>query len=180
MKKILRSAQDDRPSQVTHLLAFTYADNSEAVDKVLAGFQDALADQAPALARVADDFREMIGQQFASEGRAEGTPWPELSPATLRRRRARTPILYKTGALLRSLAEPGAAGHVEELEGYSLTLGSRLPYALYHHTGTRRLPARPIIVLSGARSERWTEMVRREIEQKALLLGAKELAGKEG
>jgi phage gpG-like protein len=136
-----------------------------------------VADQAPALARVADDFREMMARQFASEGRAEGTPWPELSPATLRRQRARTPILYKTGALLRSLAEPGAAGHVEELEGYSLTLGSRLPYALYHQTGTRRLPARPIIVLSGARSERWTEIVRQQIAEKTLLLGPLQLGG---
>jgi phage gpG-like protein len=159
------------------MIEFTYALNPESVEKALAGFQESLADQAPALARVADDFREMIGQQFASEGRAEGTPWPELSPATLRRRRARTPILYKTGALLRSLGEPGAAGHVEELEGYSLTLGSRLPYALYHQTGTRRLPARPIIVLSGARSERWTEIVRQQIAEKALLLGPMQLGG---
>jgi hypothetical protein len=119
----------------------------------------------------------MMARQFASEGRAEGTPWPELSPATLRRQRARTPILYKTGALLRSLGEPGAAGHVEELEGYSLTLGSRLPYALYHQTGTRRLPARPIIVLSGARSERWTEIVRQQIAEKTLLLGPLQLGG---
>jgi phage gpG-like protein len=159
------------------MIEFTYALNPESVEKALAGFQESLADQAPALARVADDFREMMARQFASEGRAEGTPWPELSPATLRRRRARTPILYKTGALLRSLGEPGAAGHVEELEGYSLTLGSRLPYALYHQTGTRRLPARPIIVLSGARSERWTEIVRQQIAEKALLLGPMQLGG---
>lgn len=157
------------------MFAFTYADNAESVNEALAAFEESLADQAPALARVADDFREMIAQQFASEGRAEGTPWPELAPATLRRRQANTPILYKTGALLRSLREPGAAGHVEELEGYSLTLGSRLPYAVFHQTGTRRLPARPIIVLSGARSERWTEIVRQQIAEKTLLLGAKEL-----
>ena len=159
------------------MIEFTYALNPESVEKALAGFQESLADQAPALARVADDFREMIGQQFTSEGRAEGTPWPELSPATLRRQHASTPILYKTGALLRSLREHGAAGHVEELEGYSLTLGSRLPYALYHQTGTRRLPARPIIVLSGARSERWTEIVRQQIAEKALLLGPMQLGG---
>ena len=162
------------------MIQFTYTLNSEPVENALAAFGESLADQAPALASVADDFREMIAQQFASEGRAEGTPWPELSPATLRRRHASTPILYKTGALLRSLREPGAAGHVEELEGYSLTLGSRLPYAVYHQTGTRRLPARPIIVLSGARSERWAEIVRQQIAEKTLLLGPMQLGGKEG
>jgi hypothetical protein len=37
------------------------------------------------------------------------------------------------------------------------------------------MPARPIIVLSGTRAERWTELVRRSLEEKALLLGSKEL-----
>jgi phage gpG-like protein len=157
------------------MIEFTYAVNSEPVENALATFQESLAEQSPALRRIADDFREMMAQQFASEGQAEGTPWAERAPSTLRRRRAGTSILYETGALLRSLTEPGAAGHVEELEGYSLTLGSRLPYARYHQTGTRRMPARPLIVLSGTRAERWTEIVRQEIEQKALLLGAKEL-----
>lgn len=157
------------------MIEFTYAVNSEPVENALATFQESLAEQSPALRRIADDFRAMMARQFATEGWAEGTPWAERAPSTLRRRRASTSILYETGALLRSLTEPGAAGHVEELEGYSLTLGSRLPYARYHQTGTRRMPARPLIVLSGARVERWTEIVRRSLEEKTLLLGAKEL-----
>jgi phage gpG-like protein len=157
------------------MIEFTYAVNSEPVENALATFQQSLAEQSPALMRIADDFREMIAQQFASEGQAEGTLWAELAPSTFRRRRASTSILYETGALLRSLTGPGAGGHVEELEGYSITLGSRLPYAGYHQTGTRRMPARPIIVLSGTRGERWTEIVRRSLEEKTLLLGSKEL-----
>jgi phage gpG-like protein len=157
------------------MIQFTYAVNSEPVENALATFAESLAEQSPALMSIADDFREMIAQQFASEGQAEGTPWAGLAPSTLRRRRASTSILYETGALLRSLTEPGAAGHVEELEGYSITLGSQLPYASYHQTGTRRMPARPIIVLSGTRAERWTELVRQHVEAKTLLLGAKEL-----
>ena len=159
------------------MIQFTYAVNSEPVENALATFEESLAEQSPALMRIADDFREMMAQQFASEGQAEGTPWAELAPSTLRRRRARTSILYQTGALLRSLTGPGAAGHVEELEGYSITLGSRLPYASYHQSGTRRMPARPIIVLSGARAERWTEILRSAIEEKIALLGARELRG---
>jgi phage gpG-like protein len=161
------------------MIEFSYAVNSESVDEALEGFQESLADQQPALAAIADDFREMIAEQFASQGGAEGTPWAPLAPSTLRRRRASPSILYATGALLRSLTEPGAAGHVAELEDQSLTLGTRLPYALYHQTGTRRLPARPIIVLSEARAERWTEIVRREIEGSTELLGTRELGGKE-
>jgi phage gpG-like protein len=159
------------------MIQFTYALNSKPVENALATFEESLADQSPALGAIADDFRVMIAQQFATEGRAEGTPWAELTASTLRRRRASASILYETGALLRSLTEPGAAGHVEELEGYSLTLGSQLPYAGYHQSGTRRMPARPIIVLSGTRAERWTEMVRSAIEEKTALLGVKELRG---
>jgi len=161
------------------MIEFGYAINSDAVVGMLAAFQESLADQSPALARIADDFREMIARQFASEGRAEGTPWAPLAPATLRRRRGGG-ILFSTGALLRSLQEPGAPGHVEELEAHSLALGTRLPYAQYHQSGTRRgLPARPLIVLSQARSERWVEIVRQHIGEKTLLLGEKELGGKQ-
>lgn len=159
------------------MVEFTYSINSEPVAEALANFQVSLADQTPALRRIADDFREMIARQFATEGRAEGTPWAPLAPSTLRRRRARSsPILQSSGALLRSLSLAGAAGHVERLEDQSLAIGTSVPYALFHQTGTRRgLPARPIIVISGARSERWMEIVRGGIEEKALLLGEKEL-----
>jgi phage gpG-like protein len=165
------------------MIEFTYAVNSEPVENALATFEESLAEQSPALMRIADDFREMIAQQFASEGQAEGTPWPprKFSSARSTRRGVQagrgpaSPLLIRTGALRDSLTTPGAAGPVEELEGYSITLGSRLPYASYHQTGTRRMPARPIIVLSGTRAERWTEIVRRSLEEKTLLLGSKEL-----
>ncbi|MBI1941032.1 MAG: phage virion morphogenesis protein [Acidobacteria bacterium] len=178
------------------MIEFTYSINSQPVEKALANFQASLANQSPALKQIADDFREMIARQFASEGRAEGTPWaprhhPSV-PSSLRRgipirsggvvktrpgQAQGLPLLVRTGALLRSLTAPGAAGHVERFEDHSLAIGTSLPYALFHQTGTRRMPARPIIVLSGARSERWVEIVRDGIEEKARLLGEKELGG---
>ncbi len=177
------------------MITFTYADNAEAVVKSLEGFEQALADQGPALREVADDFREVAAQQFATEGRAEGTPWAAragtrargtgVSPVNTRkmrvpRRPARTmqasPLLVRTGALRDSLTRKGAAAHVETIDSDGLAVGSRLAYAGFHQLGTRRMPARPIIVLSGASGARWTEFVRRAIEQKALLLGKAQLA----
>ena len=168
----------------TNMIAFTYADNSEEVSKALAGFEDALEDNAPALREIADDFREMIAQQFASEGSAGGTPWPPRKSVGAARRFAQSgrgiasPLLVRTGALRDSLIGLGAAGNVEEIDARSLTLGTRVPYAIFHQLGTRRMPARPIIVLSDARTERWTEIVRSAIEEKIVLLGTKELGGK--
>jgi phage gpG-like protein len=166
--------------------------NSEPVEQALRAFQDSLMDQAPALTEIADDFRAMIAEQFASEGRAGGTPWAALAPSTVRRRRSGT-LLNVTGALLSSLRDVGAAGHVEEADGQTLTLGSRLPYAMYHQTGTgvgfgqtympvrvkgqRGMPMRPLIVLTPDRVERWTELVQQALEKKTLLLGPKQLGG---
>ena len=176
-------------------MEFTYSINSQPVDAALQNFQAALADNSPALGEVSDDLREMIAEQFATEGRAGGTPWAPLAPSTLRG----------------SLVEAGAPGHVEELDAQSLLFGSSLPYAIFHQTGTgigfgqmkfparsssrkgrksatagkfsgsaqvgrgRALPMRPLIVLTEARAERWTEMVRSGIEAKTHLLGSKEL-----
>jgi phage gpG-like protein len=82
----------------------------------------------------------------------------------------------RTGALRDSLTQPVAPGHVEEMDRQTLSMGSRLPYALFHQTGTRRMPARPIIVLSDDRAAKWTDFVRSAMEEKTHLLGAKELA----
>ena len=185
------------------MITFAYSDNSQAVAKSLAGFQDAMADQAPALGEIADDFREMVARQFASEGRAEGMPWaarhhPSV-PSSLRRGSAKRgvvkarpgqalyrmvtgqaqglPLLVRTGALRDSLTRKGAAGHVEELDRQTLSIGSRLSYALFHQLGTRRMAARPIVVLSDARGAKWTAIIRGAIETQSALLGAKELGG---
>ena len=142
-------------------MQFTATVNSEPVEQALRVFQASLAEQSPALTEIADDLRAMVTEQFASEGRAGGTPWAELAPSTARRRRAGPSLLNVTGALLASLRDAGAPGHVEETAGQTLTLGSRLPYAIYHQTGTgtgygqtflpghskgqRGMPMRPLI-----------------------------------
>ena len=172
-------------------MQFTTTVTSEPVEQGLRAFQASLAEPSPALAEIADDFRAMVTEQFASEGRAGGTPWAALAPSTARRRRAGTSLLNVTGALLGSLTDAGAPGHLEETDGQTLTLGSRLPYAIYHQTGTgagygqtflpgpvkgqRGMPMRPLIVLTPDRAERWTELVQEHLMESTPLLGAREL-----
>jgi len=84
------------------MIQFSYDINSDQVERALAGFQGALADNAPALREIADDFREMIAQQFASEGQAEGTPWAarktSRQPQTWRKAAMSAPALVaRTG-----------------------------------------------------------------------------------
>ena len=174
-------------------MQFTTTVNSEPVEQALRAFQASLAEPSPALAAIADDFRAMVKEQFASEGRAGGTIWAALAPTTARQRRAGTSLLNVTGALLASLNDAGAPGHLEETDGQTLTLGSRLPYAIYHQTGTgtgygqtflpghakrqRGMPMRPLIVLTPERSGQWTELIRLHLGEQTPLLGAKELGG---
>lgn len=178
------------------MLEFTFNLDPASFDRSLTAFQLALADQSPALAEIADDFREMITEQFASEGRAGGEPWAPLAPSTLRRGRPPgSSILVSSGTLLRSLRDAGAVGHLEESDGQTLTIGSSLPYALFHQTGTglgfgqsrlpsllqrgRGMPMRPIIVLTPARREHWLELMQKQVEASLaghFLLGPAELA----
>src|SRR5512135_3351921 len=109
------------------MIQFTFDFDPEPMNRALESFELSLADSSPALAQIADDFREMIREQFATEGRAGDTPWADLTPSTLaRRRRVGSGILYSTGTLLQSLIDSAAFGHVEETDGQSLTIGSSL------------------------------------------------------
>ena len=174
-------------------MQFTFDVNSEPVDRALETFELSIAGNSAALALIADDFREMVAEQFASEGAAGGTPWAALAPSTLRRRRAGSSALNSTGALLASLIDAGSAGHVEEADGKTLTIGSDLPYAMYHQTGTGRgfgqayvatgsglgrgMPMRPLLTLSDDRAGRWADIVGQSLTEKSLVLGGLELGG---
>lgn len=174
-------------------MQFTFDLNSEPADQALESFESSLADNSAALQLIADDFREMIAEQFASEGAAGGTPWAALAPSTLRRRRAGSAPLNSTGALLASLIDAGSGGHIEEADGQTLTIGSGLPYAGYQQTGTGRgfgqvdiasgrgqgrgLPMRPILMLADDRTQSWVNYFGQGLEQKAFVLGGNEMGG---
>lgn len=83
----------------------------------------------------------------------EGTPdkWPPLSPNTIRRRRRgsnragglRIRILQDTRQLRQSATHPTASGYgYYDTTNHSMTIGTSLRYAKYHHTGTRNMPQR--------------------------------------
>jgi phage gpG-like protein len=160
------------------MIEFRYSMQSQSLEPAIDSLREAASDPRGALEEVAADFRQMMTRQFETEGRAEpaAAGWPPLSASTASRKKPRSGLLVSSGALARSLAEPGAQGAVEIRDARSLTLGTRLPYAAFHQFGTRRMPARPLIVLSAARAAKWTEIVRRGIER-ATVLGAEELGG---
>jgi len=82
--------------------------------------------------------------------REEGKPdkWEPLKPATITRRRVgkrniprRVRILQDTGQLRNSATSPAGAGYVD-IQPRHMTVGSRLRYAGFHHTGTKFMAQR--------------------------------------
>lgn len=86
------------------------------------------------------DFGETLvhpHQSAWSAGRTpDGDPWAPLAPATWRRKRSER-MLYEEGDMLRGL--------VVEATADALTWGLEDEKSPWHHFGTARLPARPLV-----------------------------------
>jgi phage gpG-like protein len=106
------------------------------------GFTEAWKEiQALEIQRISQELRRRVQEQFLTEGQAYGQHWLERKRET--RGSKNRPILFQTGRLRQSFLE--GPEHIEEAEGTALTFGSRVPYAIFHQLGTRRMPARPIL-----------------------------------
>jgi phage gpG-like protein len=173
------------------MIRFNGSINSESVEDSLKVLQGQLSDLSPSMRRIAEDIREMEGEQFASAGAAGGTPWAPLAPSTVKRKRGAGGTLVASGALLDSLTGPESPDHVEAAGKLSLEIGTDLPYARFQQTGAgwglgeealpaaprhgRGVPMRPLLVLTEDRQERWVGFVARQIESESPVLSVKEL-----
>jgi phage gpG-like protein len=118
----------------------------------LVRFQNKVTHPVDGLARVARILEEGTRQNFATRGASGGSPWRDLAPSTVARKRREgldPRILRATGRLYASLVGHGP-DHVESISGGQLTWGSRVPYGVFHQSsGPRtRLPYRPPVRLS--------------------------------
>lgn len=123
------------------------------MDRGIARFADGIADYRPIWPVIEDDFYAQEKDQFATEGAEGGEKWKELKPETVGYKEAHfpgKPILQRTGDLYASLTNPNDPNTVRMEERKTLTLGSRIPYAIYHQTGTEKMDARPEIELTEA------------------------------
>jgi phage gpG-like protein len=124
-----------------------------AMDRGIARFADGVADYRPVWPVIEDDFYAQIKDQFKTEGAEGGEKWAPLSPEYAGYKEAHfpgKPILQRTGDLYESLTNPNSANGVRKEERKTLTLGSTIPYAVFHQLGTENMPARPEVVLPEA------------------------------
>lgn len=95
-------------------------------------------------------FHQIEARQFGSQGSRGGSPWKPLSEAYGRWKALKhpgKPLLVLSGDLKASLIGR-SADSIHDAQKESLTLGSSLPYATAHQRGTKRMPARPPIIIT--------------------------------
>lgn len=124
------------------------------MDRAIARFADGVNDYRPIWPVIEDEFYAQEKDQFKSQGAEGGARWAPLTEEYAEYKEVRwpgKPILERTGDLVRSLTLPNDPNAVRIEERKTLTLGSRIPYALFHQMGTRTpMPAREEIRLTEA------------------------------
>lgn len=106
-----------------------------------------------------DDGRTQLGgivdQLLAAERarfRGQGQRWKPLASSTRKRdaRGGRDPrLMINTGTLMRSLTVRGAPGQIVRVTPTTLTFGTRIWYAKFHHRG-QGVPKRTLVGLTRA------------------------------
>lgn len=118
---------------------------------------------------IRESFNAHAMRQWDSRGQHMGTRWRKLSPAYAKRK-AKThpgkPLMIRSTNLVKSLADKRNPRAIFRHNGKSLTLGSRVPYAIYHQKGTARLPRRPLFVVTKKIAHEWAEILSADLEAK--------------
>lgn len=126
------------------------------IDRGFDRFTALIDDWSPVWEPMADAFLAIERAQFETEGAAEGDKWAPLSPAYAEWKEqhfGEMPILMRTLRLYESLTDRNSPDFVFDGGERYLTLGTRVPYAIYHQSRQPRashLPRRPEIAFSEA------------------------------
>jgi len=90
-----------------------------------------------------------------------GTPWAKLAASTIRRK-GHDKILIDTGRLIKSLTQRGGDAIREPFVSGNmagLVFGTSVPYAHFHMSGTRYMPARPEVGVTEERLQKLQSQV---------------------
>ena len=117
--------------------------------KALGELSGIISDFSPVWPAVDKIVADMETQQFESEGEYGGQAWEPLNPtyaARKQRERGGDGILVASGRMRRSLIDTRDPEHYFVSGPNFGEFGTRVPYAMYHQSGTSRgLPKRTVI-----------------------------------
>lgn len=98
-----------------------------------------------------EEFQRVIAHGEAEAFLAQSTPggvaWDKLADVTIQRK-GHDVILVETSALLVSLVDINGPGNINMTMSHGLIFGTDVDYAMFHETGTSKMPARPVVGMS--------------------------------
>lgn len=145
-------------------------DGETQVLSALSRFGEFVDDMDEVYDDIVKDFTRVEDERFE----ASGPGWAPLSPryrAWKTRHYPGRPLLVREGDLRASLT--GGRGFIHRREPHGVTVGSAVPYARFHHRGTRDMPARRLVEVDSATRTRWAKMVQRYLVKRAREVGLK-------
>lgn len=144
--------------------------NVSGMDKIGANLKARASkaiDLRPAFDAIADDFAQREKVLFNRGGSVSGfRKWAPLSKAYRERKVAAgypADTLVRTGALRASLSVRSHPYFVYRATRSWMKIGTSVPYASYHQTGTRRMPAREPIRITDTQRKTWAKIIERHI-----------------
>ena len=111
-----------------------------------------------AATEAAEGIQSLVMDEYASGSDPNGRRWAPLRPSTLKR--GRTPPPLTDSGNMRDGTE------VKPLPGAGISISFDVPYAVFHHTGTRNMVARPVAP-TGTFPASWNEVIEAAIEAAA-------------
>lgn len=134
--------------------------------RVLGLIVDGATDLRKAWDEVKEDFIQNEEDQFATQGGHASGGWRALSPAYAAWKAKRfpgKPILRRTDRLFQSLTRPLHEDFIFISKPDTMTIGTAVPYAVFHGRGTRRMPQRRPVELTEKQKREWPRIVHRHI-----------------
>jgi len=157
--------------------------NADKLEIAFRGLTDQIQDWREVWPRVSGKLTEIEEQLFNSAGATgEHGRWADLKPSYARakeRKWGQAPPLQASGHLRNALGGQSSEG-IDMRQPLLLRWGTEVPYAVFHQTGTRKMPARPIFDLTVEDREVMRATIEREAARFSGRLGfavASELGG---
>lgn len=137
------------------------------IDRLLHGLTGVMNDLRPVWQVIHADFFQIEEVQFGNQGERGGEKWPKLSePYATRKEKMYpgNPILVASGRMVGSLVATGGE-HRFFSEPRQMTVGTAVPYAVFHETGTDKMKPRPPIQITNEDRTQWLGALSKYIER---------------
>ncbi len=141
-------------------------DGKVEFDRAFHRVGEKLEDLRPVWPAIEREFYAIEDEQFKSEGaKGRGGKWKPLSRPYAQQKANKygvQPILRATGRLEKSLTSKTSDTRVV-MEKQEFGIGTTLFYAAYHQSGTKKMPARPVISFSNETRTRLTKTMQKSL-----------------